>query len=346
MRDAAIEKQALRFAQNALPRVERIDDEVRRQRDPVRREHPDMQVVHRTHARNARQITTDSLDRKMRRNTLEQGMDDFAQKPATRKQDERTDQERKNRVDRRPPRPYDDDPRDERRQRPQEIADDVEQRAARVQRLLAVDQQPPDEDVDEHPDQRDDRHGTAVNLLRDEKAPDGRDREEDDDPHHEDDVQQGRERFDAAQAEAVVFGRRTLRNLRGDRRHRERGAVGHHVARVAEERQRTGYQTRKHFDPGKAERHRERPHQTVVACLRRVVVRVRGVRMMVVRGVYGMRVIFRVIFRVTVRVTVRIEMPVHARIIRGINFIARRKRKPPPCGGWIIPLLPKSLFLS
>lgn len=216
----------------------------------------------------------------------------------------------------------------------------MEQRAARVQGLLAVDQQPPDEDIDEHPDERDDRHGPAVDLLRDEKAPDGRDREEDDDPDHEDDVQQGRERFDSAQAEAVAFGRRTLRNLRGDRRHRERGAVGHHVSRVAEQRQRTGYQSRKHFDPGKAERHRERPHQTVVACLRRVVVRV-----MVVRGVCGMYGM-RVIFRVTMCVTVGIEMPVHARIIRGINFIARRKRKPPPCGRRIILLLPKNLFLS
>src|SRR5690606_33165414 len=162
---------------------------------------------------------------------------------------------------------------DDRAHGAQKVAHDVQGRCADVQVLpIAAAQQPEGDAVDEEADERDREHRAAQNLDRIEEAPDGLDRDPDDNDQKRTAVREGGEHLNPVITIGPAWVGRPARDPEGDPRESESRRVCQHVPGVGDQRQRTRDQSADslHHHEGAGEQQREQDATLVVRSYRSV----------------------------------------------------------------------------
>jgi hypothetical protein len=212
-----------------------------------------------------------------------------AQQAQAGRQHQAADQQRQQRVDRRPAGGPHHDAGDNGRHRAQHVAHHMQEGAAHVHVVLAVRQFPGHQQVHGQPDHRHHADQRAVHRLRRLETRPGFDADAEHHGQHRQRIHQRRQQFDASEAETVARRGRPRRDPRRQQRQAQRRAIGHHVAGIGQQRQRTAAPAGDGLDqrvrPGQRQR-----QQQALALLRRSG-RGMTVMMFVRSGVHSLRLL-------------------------------------------------------
>ena len=205
-----------------------------------------MQVVDREHTVDLRHLRPDRLDREPVRHAFHQRVQALAQQAPARERDQHADGKRRDRVDARPAAERDHAARSERGDRAERIADDVQPGGARVH-VMAV-QAAHDPEVEGEAHGSDGSGCTAAHGSRFAEANHGFVGERDHDREHRAGIDECCDDFRASETVGMALRWRPLRHPRRQSTEAERRAVGQHVARIREERERPGPPAAERFD--------------------------------------------------------------------------------------------------
>ena len=177
------------------------------------------------------------------------------------------DQQRQQRIDRRPSGEVDDGAGDQRGDGSQQVAEDVQQRAAGIDAVGGPGEHPRGGDVHGHAGERDDHHHAPGDRDRIEQPSHRFDRDEHDQRQHRQRIDERRQHFRPRVAVRRARRRRPARDRVGEQRDGERRGVGGHVPGVGDQRQRAGQPAADRLDHrearGQPERDPQRPSRRV-----------------------------------------------------------------------------------
>ena len=226
----------------------------------TRRDRPHMDMTDRRHARHMLQkMTLDLFGRRAVRRAFEQDVKRLGRQLPRATQDQQGDEERQDRVDRRPARQVDHDCRAHSPDRAEQVAHDVQRSALDVDMLaVAARQNPEYEDIDQQPRDRDAEHRAGQDRLRLLKAFPGFI----DDPAYDREqrhgVDEAGDHLEAQIAEGALGIGRTLAKAEGRIGERQRRRVGHHMPGVRQQGERAGDQAAHDLDDHEGEDQAER----------------------------------------------------------------------------------------
>ena len=202
---------------------------------------------------------------------LEQDVGGSADQQPGAAQDQKGDQQREQGVDRGPVGRIDDGAGDDRRDRAEQVAHDVQRGAPDVEVVaVAAVQEREGHDVDQQAQARDHEHEAALDRGRRQEAAGGLDRDPADHQDQRHAVDEGGQHLEAVVA---VGAPRVLWPAADPERHpgeRERGGVGQHVAGVGEQRQRARGEPAQDLDAHEARGQHEGPEDAALVVRRGV----------------------------------------------------------------------------
>ena len=122
-------------------------------------------------------------------------------------------------------------------------------------------------EIDHETGKGDHQDAAARNSGRRLNALERLDKKPNDDAKHDETVHKGCNHFDAAVPEVVHFVGTLGGDAVGDERKKQACRVGHHVARIADKRERIGPDAAREFDGGEPEREEHRKSENRESCL-------------------------------------------------------------------------------
>ena len=219
-----------------------LDEHMRRQRREAAGHRPDVQVVRLDHVRGGDDRAADLVGVDVGRRALEEDARRVAQESPARPADQRGDEEARDRVE---PVPAGRENQASRHRSPDErgqVVEDVDEGAAHVDALPARSrEQQRCDPVHEDPDERDDQHDPALDVVRRDQTANRAVHDPDPDDQERQPVDLGGENLDALVAERPAALRRARSHRGGENREAERRGVGEHVPGVGEQREGVGH---------------------------------------------------------------------------------------------------------
>src|SRR5436189_51631 len=216
-----------------------LDDQVAAHRDHPAGDGPDVEVVHRGHAGDGRDPVVDVREGDVRGRRLEQHVRALFYQPPGAAQDQQGDQYRDDWVGLHPPSGQDDHAREQGADRAEQVAHDVEVRAALVERVVVAamqDRRP--KGVGRQSYACDDQEQRPVHLCGGLEPAVGLEPDTERDHDQGRPVHERRQDLQPQQSERPLRRHRPLCQCRHDERQAQRGHVGQHVARVGQQGQR------------------------------------------------------------------------------------------------------------
>src|SRR2546429_1736072 len=236
-----------------------LDDQVAAHRDHPAGDGPDVEVVHRGHAGDGRDPVVDVREGDVRGRRLEQHVRALLHQPPGAAEDQQGDQHRDEGIGLHPPSGQDDHARDQGADRAEQVAHDVEVRAALVERVVvAAMQDRGPKGVGRQSYAGDDQEQRPVHLCGGLEPAVGLEPDTERDHDQGRPVHERRQDLQPQQSERPLRRHRPLCQCRHDERQTQRGHVGQHVARVGQQGQRVGEPPAHGF--GNHHRSRNRQH--------------------------------------------------------------------------------------
>src|SRR6266705_1887072 len=239
MPDAHVPQACLDGFEHPLVVSRVLDDQVAAHRDHPAGDGPDVEVVHRRHAGDGRDPVVDVREGDVRGRRLEQHVRALLYQPPGAAEDQQGDQHRDDWIGLHPPRGQDDHAREQGADRAEQVAHDVEVRAALVERVgVAAMQDRGPKGVGRESYACDDQEQRPVHLCGGLEPAVGLEADTERDHDQGRPVHKRRQDLQPQQSERPLRRHRPLCQCRHDERQTQRGHVGQHVARVGKQGQR------------------------------------------------------------------------------------------------------------